>query len=221
MCRRFTQTYTWKQLSFLYNLTNPLASNIQPNWNVAPTQDIGIVVTEDGGRIYKTMRWGLVPVWADSLKIGNQAINARLDSVAATPMFRGAWKSRRCLIPASGYYQWREAAVPGQKKAKMPFYVSRKDGALLTFAGLWERWGANDLLSCTILTTDAADRIRSLHTRMPVILPPDGFQPWLSGSDPVADPSIDQAVTITPVSPKMNSSSYNEPDWVEPPAAGA
>src|SRR5215469_16261744 len=83
MCGRFTQQYTWKELVDLYNLSNPLAPNIRPNWNVAPTQDVGVAVPEDGGRFYKTMRWGLVPMWAKDPKIGNQAVNARLESVAA------------------------------------------------------------------------------------------------------------------------------------------
>jgi len=222
MCGRFTQQFTWKELVDLYNLSNPHAPNIRPNWNVAPTQDIGVVVPEDGGRIYKTMRWGLVPMWAKDVKIGNQAINARLNSAAVKPMFRGAWKRRRCLIPASGYYEWREIAIPEQKKAaKMPFYVTRKDGVPMTFAGLWERWGPDHLLTCTILTTDASDGIKGLHTRMPVMLAKDGFEPWLSGSDPVLDAGIDAAVTIVPVSPKMNKPSYNEPSCIEPLAAPA
>jgi len=111
----------------------------------------------------------------------------------------------------------REAAIPDQKKpAKMPFYVSRKDGMPFTFAGLWERWGPDNLLTCTIITTDATDGIRSLHTRMPVILPKDGFEPWLEGLDPAVDPDIDGAVEIRPVSPKMNKPSHNEPDCIEP-----
>src|SRR5262249_47134198 len=131
--------------------------------------------------------------------------------------FRSAWKSRRCLIPARGYYEWRELAVPDQKKpAKMPFYVTHKDGVPLTFAGLWERWGPDNLLTCTILTTDASDGIRNLHTRMPVMLAKDGFEPWLSGSDPAPDASIDEAVKIMAVSPKMNTPSYNEPGCIEP-----
>src|SRR5262249_21193712 len=113
-------------------------------------------------------------------------------------------------------YEWRELAVPDQKKpTKMPFYVTRKDGVPLTFAGLWECWGQDDLLTCSILTTDATDGIKSLHTRMPVILANDGFEPWLS----VSDPGIDDAVQITPVSPKMNKPSYNEPDCIEPLAS--
>jgi putative SOS response-associated peptidase YedK len=216
MCGRFTQRFTWEELYNLYNLSNPLAPNVRPSWNVAPTQDVGVIVPEDGGRLFKTMRWGLVPAWAKDLKIGNLAINARLDSAAEKPMFRAAWKSRRCLIPASGYFEWRELAIPDQKKpAKMPFYLSRKDGVPLTFAGLWERWGPDKLLTCSILTTDATVGIQELHTRMPVILAKDGFEPWLSGENPAIDPGIDSAVEIRRVSPRMNKPAYNEPYCIE------
>jgi len=117
----------------------------------------------------------------------------------------------------SGYYEWRELAVPDQKKpAKQPFYVSRNDGMPFTFAGLLERWGPENLLTCTIITTDATVGIRSLHTCMPVILPKDGFEAWLSGSDTAVDPEIDGAVNITPVSPKMNKPGYNEPNCTAP-----
>jgi putative SOS response-associated peptidase YedK len=217
MCGRFTQLFTWEELHRLYNLTNPLAPNIRPSWNLAPTQDVYVVTPEESqGRLLKTMRWGLVPGWAKDLKIGNQAINARLDSAAEKPMFKNAWKSRRCLIPASGYYEWREVAVPGQKKPlKQPFYVTRRDGIPLTFAGLWERWGPEKLLTCTILTTDAGEGIRELHTRMPVMLATDGFEAWLAGEEPTIDPGIGTAVQITLVSPKMNKPAYNEPDCIE------
>jgi putative SOS response-associated peptidase YedK len=105
----------------------------------------------------------------------------------------------------------------GQKKpGKMPFYVTRKDGASMTFAGLWERWGEDNLLTCTITTTDATDGIKGPHTRMRVILPKDGIEPSLGGGDPAVDPGINAAVEIIRVSPKMNSPEYNEPDCVEP-----
>jgi len=215
MCGRFTQLFTWSELIALYNLTNDPIPNLRASWNMAPTQDVGVIVQEEGGRIYKTMRWGLVPLWAKDTKIGNQAINARIETAAAKPLFRGAWKSRRCLIPASGFYEWRSLEVPGKAKpAKMPFYIARRDGLPLTFAGLWERW-KDGMLSCTILTCEACDGIRDLHTRMPVMLAPDGFEPWLAGEDPAVDPGLDAAVTITPVSPKMNSPRYNEPDCIE------
>jgi putative SOS response-associated peptidase YedK len=105
MYGRFTQL-TWEELYHLYNLSNPLAPNVRPSWNVAPTQDSYVVAPEQGGRTLKTVRWGLVPPWAKDLKIGNQAINARLETAAEKPVFRLAWKSRRCLIPATGYYEW-------------------------------------------------------------------------------------------------------------------
>jgi|SRR5208337_3777245 len=100
------------------------------------------------------------------------------------------------------------------KPTKLPFYISRRDGLPLTFAGLWERW-KDGMLSCTILTTEACNGIRDLHTRMPVMLAPQGFERWLSGEDPAVDPGIDAAVKVTPVSPKMNTPKYNEPDCIE------
>jgi putative SOS response-associated peptidase YedK len=216
MCGRFTQSFTWSELVALYNLTNEAIPNLKASWNIAPTQDVGVIVPEEGGRIYRTMRWGLVPMWAKDIKIGNQAINARIEGAATKPLFRGAWTSRRCLIPASGFYEWRSLDVPGKAKpSKLPFYIARRDGLPLTFAGLWEKW-KDGMLSCTILTCEACDGVRDLHTRMPVMLAKEGFEPWLVGENPAVDPGLDAAVTVTPVSPKMNSPKYNEPDCVEP-----
>ena len=215
MCGRFTQNFTWAELHALYRLTNDAIPNLRASWNIAPTQDVGVIVPEEGGRFFKTMRWGLVPMWAKDIKIGNQAINARIETAAAKPLFRGAWKTRRCLIPASGFYEWREVEVPGKAKpAKQPFYISRQDGQPLTFTGLWEKW-KDGMLSFTILTCEAFDGIRDLHSRMPVILAKDGFEPWLAGENPVIDPGLDAAVTVRPVSPKMNSPKYNAPDCIQ------
>jgi putative SOS response-associated peptidase YedK len=215
MCGRFTQLFTWEELYNLYNLTNPLTPNLRPSWNIAPTQDAGVILPEEGGRIYRTMRWGLVPAWAKDLKIGSQTINARLETAQVKPAFRNAWKSRRCLVPASGFYEWREIAVPGRaKRAKMPFYIARKDRQPLTFAGLWERW-TDGLLTFTILTTDASGGIRELHSRMPVMLAPQSFEAWFSDGNPVCDPGIGAAVQVTAVSPRMNSPRYNEPGCIE------
>ena len=140
--------------------------------------------------MHRPMRWGLVPSWAKDIGIGNQAINARIETAAEKPVFRGAWKSRRCLVPASGFYEWREAPIPGKARpAKMPFYITRPDGLPLTFAGLWERW-KDGMLSFTILTQDACQGIAQLHDRMPVMLASDGFEAWLGGADPVCDVRI-------------------------------
>ncbi len=187
MCGFFTQLFTWEELRHLYSLTNPLAPNLRPSWNIAPAQDVGVIVNEGGGRIYKTMRWGLIPAWAKDERIGNTLISARLERAAAKPAFRSAWKERRCLIPASGFYEWRAIEVPGKSNpAKMPFYISRKDGLPLTFAGLWERSGKENLLSCTILTAEACQgAVRDLHHRLPVMLDAGGIEGWLRGGDPV------------------------------------
>jgi putative SOS response-associated peptidase YedK len=213
MCGRFTQLFTWRDLFELYALSNVDAPNLRPSWNVAPAQDVGVVVEEDGGRLLKTMRWGLIPSWAKEEKIGNSLINARLETAATKPAFRAAWKARRCLIPASGFYEWR--AMPqglSKKPAKQPFYISRKDGQPLTFAGLWERWGKEGLLSCTILTTEAGGTIRELHDRMPVMLDKRSVEGWLGGGEPIAS---EAAVQLVLVSSKMNSPRYNEPDCIE------
>ncbi len=216
MCGRFTQLFTWEELYHLYNLSNPLAPNIRPSWNIAPTQEVGVIVGEAGSRIYEMMRWGLVPFWAKDMKIGNQLINARLETVAEKPAFRSAWKSRRCIVPASGYFEWK--GVPGplaSKPFKQPFYITQKDGKPMSFAGLWERW-KDDLQSCTIITTDACDGTMELHNRMPLVLDRDGLEPWLAGETPMLSRSVDEDLHFFPVTPQMNKPAYNQPDCIAP-----
>ena len=223
MCGRFTQLFTWQELHHLYELTNPLAPGLEPSWNIAPTQEAGIVLREEAGLVYRPMRWGLVPMWAKDRSIGNQAINARVETAAEKPVFGGAWKSRRCLVPASGFYEWRETGAPGKARpAKTPFYIARRDGRPLTFAGLWERW-KDGMLSFTILTQDACAGLSDLHSRMPVMLAPEAMEPWLGGEAPACDARACEALRIVPVSSKMNSPRYNVPGCIEalPPVDSA
>ncbi|HEY7644887.1 MAG TPA: SOS response-associated peptidase [Hyphomicrobiales bacterium] len=219
MCGRFTQNLTWTELVSLYGLTNPTIPNLRASWNIAPTQDAGVIMQAEHGLTYTAMRWGLVPIWAKDLKIGSSLINARIESAATKPAFRSAWKERRCLIPASGYYEWISVTEPGEAKPrKQPFYITRKDSLPLTFAGLWERW-KDGMLSFTILTTGAGTATRHLHDRMPVILDQAAMSLWVDHGKVHLPGDLDERVELFPVSPKVNSSRYDGPDCVEPLAA--
>jgi putative SOS response-associated peptidase YedK len=214
MCGRFTQSFTWAEIQNLYNLLNELAPNLQPSWNVAPTQEIGVVGAKDAGLGFTRMRWGLVPYWAKDFSIGAKLINARADTLAEKPAFRDALAKRRCIIPASGFFEWQ-----GSGTGKTPWYITSAGGEPLSFAGLWERWRTPEgewLHSATIITTDANAALSPLHTRMPVILPRADVEPWLRGGDvALLRPCADAMVTAWPVSTRVNSVKNDAPDLIE------
>jgi putative SOS response-associated peptidase YedK len=221
MCGRFTQTKLKKKnLADLFDLAD--APDWPDRYNVAPTQPVAAVRQAAEGRELVTLRWGLVPSWSADPKTGYRLINARSETVAKTPAFRAAFKQRRCLIPISGYYEWQKTA-----EGKQPFYIHPKGAELFTLAGLWEHWQGADgeiIESCSILTTAAADVVRFLHERMPVILQPQDFDLWL---DPqVQKPELLQPllrpfreVASYPVSTYVNSPRHEGPRCIEPLAA--
>lgn len=195
-----------------------------PRFNIAPMQDIWAARQTDAGqRQLALFRWGLVPAWAKDDTMAAKMINARSETVADKPAFRSAFKHRRCIVPASGFYEWKK-----QGKQKLPYYFKPKDGGLLAFAGLWERWTAPTgapLETCTILTTEANALVSPLHERMPVILNRADFETWLApGSKPDAlqalcRPILSEALEALPVGSRVNSVRNDDAACLEPPQA--
>jgi putative SOS response-associated peptidase YedK len=197
---------------------------IRRRYNVAPTDDVLTVTTDrEGNPRGELLRWGLVPSWADSPKVGARMINARVESVAEKSAFRTPFQRYRCLIVADGFYEWQRTA-DGPKR---PFHITRDDGAPFAFAGLWSIWhGPQEevVRSCTIITRPANDRIESLHDRMPVILDPAHEADWLDTSTPrLALEEIlaglpAEHTALTEVGLAVNDARHDEPDCLEPPA---
>ncbi len=220
MCGRYTQMMSWRELVELYRLTDDQpALNVPARYNVAPTQQVPIVRLEDGKRHLAMVRWGLVPRWAKDTKIGYKLINARAETVSEKPSFRSAFKARRCLVPASGFYEWK-----GQAESKQPYYITLKERPM-SLAGLWGSWRSpkgERVESCTILTTTANPLLSEIHGRMPVILAPNDIDPWLyPGSEPeklkvLFEPYPAKAMTAYPVSKSVGNVRNDEPSLIEP-----
>ena len=154
--------------------------NVTENFNVAPTQEILAIVRHSGQNHLQQLKWGLVPSWSKDVSIGSRLINARSETAASKPSFRGAFKKRRCLILADGFYEWK-----GDKGKKQPMFLTLPDGNPFAFAGLWEIWDSQGeeetpYRSCTILTREAGESVRPIHHRMPVILKPEAYEDWLN-----------------------------------------
>lgn len=194
MCGRYTLTSSGEDLALAFDLSElPL---VVPRYNMAPTQEAAVVrVLEPGGpRRLDPLKWGLIPFWAKEAAIGNKMINARAESVAEKPSYKSSFKSKRCLVAADGFYEWKK-----EGKVKQPFLIRREDRKPFAFAGLWSNWrnpeqGGQTVQTFTILTTSANDLMRPLHDRMPVILDRENFDLWL---DPkVQDPEALQKLLV-------------------------
>lgn len=225
MCGRFTlrtpATVLTQQLLLDLGI-DQAPEDLQPRYNIAPTQFITAVrETAPGDRSCDLLRWGLVPSWAKDVSIGNRMINARAETVADKPAFRAAFRRRRCLVLADGYFEW---CKEGNKK--QPYYIRMADESPFVFAGLWERWspGGDEppLETCTLITTDANDLTRPIHDRMPVILPSGAYPLWLDPEfqDPkplvaFLQPYDSEAMLATPVSSHVNSPKHDDPTCVE------
>jgi putative SOS response-associated peptidase YedK len=193
----------------------------EPRYNVAPTQLVPAVRQEDGKRRLVTLRWGLIPSWAKDAKIGYRLINARADTVAAKPSFRSAFKRRRCLVPADGFYEWKRSGT-----LKQPFFIHRKDEEPFAFAGLWEGWenpeDDKEVQSCSLITTEANELMAPIHDRMPVILPVSAYDRWLDPDEPVNDlqsplkPYPADEMAAYPISTYVNSPKNQGPKCIEP-----
>jgi putative SOS response-associated peptidase YedK len=225
MCGRFTlrtpATVLTQRLLFDLDIQD-VPDDLAPRFNIAPTQSVAVVrELEEGERCFNWLRWGLIPSWAKDPAIGNRTINARAETVAEKPAFRSAFRRRRCLVLADGYYEWRK-----EGKNKQPFYIRMRDEGPFAFAGLWERWspGANaePLETCTLITTDANELTRPIHDRMPVILSPDDFATWidpdLDDRDellPLLRPYDSAAMRADPVSKHVNNAKHDDPECVQ------
>ncbi len=185
---------------------------LSPRYNVAPSQNIHIVRDEGEKRHFALARWGLIPHWAKDIKIGYSTINARAETVASKPAFRSAFRHRRCLIPADGFYEWQ--TIPGSK-VKQPWFIALRDREPMAFAGLWERWQSpegEELESCSIIVTEANEIMRPIHDRMPVILAPGDWDAWLEpdakdagGLQGLLKPYSAEGMAAWPVTTKVNS----------------
>ncbi len=221
MCGRFTQKLTWHEIHDLYSLKEPaLPLNLEPHYNGAPGQDFAACrLDEDGDRAIAQLRWGLVPAWAKDNKMSTRRINARAETVHTKPSFGAAFRSRRCLVPVNGWFEWLPTG-----RGKQPYFLALADGSLPSFAALWEHWSrdGDSLESFAIITTAASPALADIHRRQPAIIDPDRFDEWLDPTssvplllelvrNPPADPYERRAVST-----RVNSVRNDDPGILDP-----
>jgi len=225
MCGRFAFYSPHEAVVRLFGVTD--APGIEPRWNIAPTQFIAAVREPGGPREVAMLYWGLVPSWAKEKSIGARMINARSETLGEKPSFRNAFRRRRCLILADGYYEWQRSGT-----MKQPYYIGFADGQPFGMAGLWERWrdpaSGEPLESCCIVTTSPAPTVSFVHDRMPVIVPPEAYAEWLDPKNEATDrfarlfePCPRPDLRARPVSRLVNNARNQGPELIEPVAEPA
>ncbi len=220
MCGRFSLTTPVEAMRLIFGFDN--LPNLAPRYNIAPGQRIAAVrcrpADANGGTELVLLRWGLVPAWAKDPGVGHRMINARGELASEKPSFREAFRRRRCLIPADGFYEWQKAASD-----RLPWFITLSPPGVLAFAGLWETWrgGGKVLETCTILTTEANRLLHPIHHRMPVILKPTDYEGWLGEVDDIKAeemirPYPDDGMTAYRVSHHVNTVRNEDPACIEP-----
>ncbi len=217
MCGRYSLTTPLDHLIEVFDVP-PVTFDYRPRYNIAPSQDVPVVASDRHGTRMGLLRWGLVPAWADDPAIGSRMINARAETLLDKPSFREAAVSRRCLVPADGFYEW---AKEGSRK--VPYWIHSPDREPMGLAGIWERWhseGPESVYSMAIITVDANEGVRHLHHRMPAIVPAANQEAWLDTETPVADAlsllkPYEGVLEAYPVSTLVNSPANDEPGCIE------
>lgn len=220
MCGRYTLSQSAAALAERFQLDE--VPSLESHYNVAPTDSVATIVVDQHSRkrLLRLLQWGLIPAWAKDPKVGSKMINARAETVHEKPSFRTAFRHRRCLVLADGFYEWQRS-----QGKKQPYYIRMKDGQPFAFAGLWEHWQGPDgvvIDSCTHLTTEPNELVRPLHNRMPVILRPEDYDLWLDSEvqqpeqlQPLLCPYPPEEMVAFPVSTQVNNPAVNAPELIE------
>jgi putative SOS response-associated peptidase YedK len=216
MCGRFLLVTPLSELVRLFGFD--ASGDLPPRYNIAPSQTVAAVREEEGARRLVLLRWGLIPAWAGDETLGGKLFNARAETAAEKPAFRGPFRSRRCLVPADGFYEWRSKG----RSARQPYAIRRRDRVPMALAALWDQW--RDLETLTILTVAANATMAPLHDRMPAILAAEDWAAWL---DPATQgeaaggllrPAPDDLLDAVPVGPRVNSVRNDGPACLDPPS---
>lgn len=225
MCGRYTLTVLPQLLAEEFELDE--LESLRPRYNIAPTQSAPVVRLAGGDERRELVmhKWGLIPPWAKDPTIGNRMINARAETAAEKPAFREAMKRQRCLVPCTGFYEWKTLNPGAKKSAKQPYCIRRRDEGIFAFAGLWDRWRSPDgeeIRSFAILTTEPNELMRELHDRMPVILPREAYGVWLDNqlldagrAASLLRPYPADELVAHPVSNRVNNPHHDDPSCLQ------
>jgi Uncharacterized conserved protein len=219
MCGRFTRAVSTAIIQKEFDV-DEVSDDFGPSYNIAPTQEVAVIVS-DGKKQLVKVRWGLVPSWAKELSVGNKMINARAETITEKASFKRAFKKRRCLIVADGFYEWQKVG-----ETKRPIYIRLKSGKPFGFAGIYETWESEQgeqIITCAIITTGANELMKPIHDRMPVIVPKENENLWLDPGTGDQDlllemlkPYPADAMEAYPVSKRVNTPSNNSPECIKP-----